>query len=306
MLATHETFMPRIPSRTVLAVLLVVAGLGLAATGCKTSVADDPVLRLSSTEALAKGKELMEAEKYNRARKFLSQAFEVEPNSRSGREGLLLLADSYYLAGGNANWIQAEAKYRDFLNRFPTSELAAYAQYQIANSLAARVEKPNRDQSATYKALQAYQELVRLYPTSEYAIEAEAKIDQVRNRLAEHEFVVGDFYLRYRYPTAAAGRFENLLERFPEYDARDKALYHLGLAYSRSRNREKYDLAEPTFERLREEYPESEWAARIPDRLPEPPDMAGKEGDEDPADRAQPGTAAAEDAAREVVDPSRH
>lgn len=303
---THETFMPRIPSRTVLAVLLVVAGLGLAATGCKTSVADDPVLRLSSTEALAKGKELMEAEKYNRARKFLSQAFEVEPNSRSGREGLLLLADSYYLAGGNANWIQAEAKYRDFLNRFPTSELAAYAQYQIANSLAARVEKPNRDQSATYKALQAYQELVRLYPTSEYAIEAEAKIDQVRNRLAEHEFVVGDFYLRYRYPTAAAGRFENLLERFPEYDARDKALYHLGLAYSRSRNREKYDLAEPTFERLREEYPESEWAARIPDRLPEPPDMAGKDGEEDPADRAQPGTEAAEDAAREVVDPSMH
>lgn len=307
MLPSHETAMlkthaARILHRSALAALLVVAGLGLAATGCKSSVADDPVLRLSSTEALEEGKALMEAEKYNRARKYLSQAFEVEPNSRSGREGLLLLADSYYLAGNNANWIQAEAKYRDFLNRFPTSDLAAYAQYQIANSLAARVEKPNRDQSATYKALQAYQELVRLYPTSEYAVEAEAKIDEVRNRLAEHEFVVGDFYLRYRYPTAAAGRFEQLLERFPEYDDRDKALYHLGLAYSRSRDREKYDLAEPTFERLREEYPESQWVARIPDQLPEPPPARG--GDDDSADRAQAGTQAAQDAAREVVDPS--
>ena len=135
--------MNRRPNRTLraLAVLAVLA-LGSAAGGCRSGGGDDPVLRLSSAEALEQGKELMAQEKYSKARRYLSQAFEVEPNSRSGREGLLLLADSYYLAGGEVNWIQAEAKYRDFLNRFPTSDQAAYAQYQIANSLAERVEKP--------------------------------------------------------------------------------------------------------------------------------------------------------------------
>ena len=253
--------------------LLAVALLTVAAGGCRSGVADDPILRMSSAEALEQGKALMEQEKYNKARRYLSQAFEVEPNSRAGREGLLLLADSYYLAGGEANWIQAEAKYRDFLNRFPTSDQAAYAQYQIANSLAQRVEKPNRDQSATRKALEAFRELQRLYPTSEYAAEAETRIREVRNRLAAHEFVIGDFYLSYRYPAAAVTRFETLLEDFPDYDERDKVLFHLGLAYSKARRPDLLAKAAPTFDRLREEHPDSEWVEEIPQELPEIPEM---------------------------------
>ena len=83
----------------------------------------------------------------DRARPYFTHAFEVEPNSAIGREALLLAADTYYLSGGSANFVQAEAKYRDFLNRFPTSDQAAYVQFQIANSLAKRMEKPDRDQN---------------------------------------------------------------------------------------------------------------------------------------------------------------
>lgn len=261
--------------------LLVAALLVVAVGGCRSGAADDPILRMSSAEALERGKELMAQEKYNKARRYLSQAFEVEPNSRAGREGLLLLADSYYLAGNDANWIQAEAKYRDFLNRFPTSDQAAYAQYQIANSLAQRVEKPNRDQSATLKALEAFRELQRLYPTSEYAAEAEARIREVRDRLAAHEFVIGDFYLRYRYPAAAVTRFESLLETFPDYTERDKVLFHLGLAYSKARRPDLVAKAGDAFERLREEHPDSRWIEEIPDELPEVPEVpADEEGAE--------------------------
>lgn len=252
--------------------LALLLPLLLAPAGCRSGIQDDPILRLSAAEALEQGKELMEREKYSRARRYLSHAFEVEPNSRAGREGLLLLADSYYLAGNEANWIQAEAKYRDFLNRFPTSEHAAYAQYQIANSLASRVEKPNRDQSSTYKALDAYRELLRLYPSSEYAEEAQGKIQEVRNRLADHEFYVGSFYLDYRYPAAAVSRLETLLERYPDYDERAKVLYHLGKAYTRSRRPEHRAKAADTFERLRSEHPDSEWIAKIPEELPQPPE----------------------------------
>ena len=166
----------------------------------RAAPADDPILRLSAEESLATGKELLAREKYARARPYFTHAFEVEPNSAVGREALLLAADTYYLEGGSANFVQAEAKYRDFLNRFPTSEQAAYVQFQIANSLAKRMEKPDRDQTVTRKALEAYQELVRLYPTSEYAAQAQEQIEVVRANLAEHEFVVGRFYLRYGLP----------------------------------------------------------------------------------------------------------
>lgn len=228
---------------------------------CGSSIEDDPILRLSAEESLVEGKRLMSLEKYARARPYLTHAFEVEPNSAAGRESLLLVADALFLEGGETNLLQAEAKYRDFQNRFPTSDRAAYVQFQIANALAKRVERPDRDQAATRKAVTAYEDLLRLYPTSEHVEAARAGLERVRGSLAEHEFVVGRFYLRFGLPAAAAKRFEGLLDQYPAYTERDKALFHLAAAY---RKLERADDAQATAARLREEFPASEWIAELP------------------------------------------
>ena len=247
--------------RTVLLLLVLLIALA----GCKSGGrgAEDPLLQLSAEESLVMGKELLTQQKYSRARPYFQHAFEVEPNSAIGREGLLLAADTYYQEGGTTNYVQAEAKYRDFLNRFPTSEQAPYVQFQIANSLAKRMEKPDRDQSVTRKALDAYRELARLYPTSEYAAQVQEQISLVHNNLAEHEFTVGRFYLRYGIYMGAVQRFETLLNDFPLYPNRDKVIYHLGLAYDKMG---KLEDADKTFDRLKTEYPESPFLAEIPQR----------------------------------------
>jgi outer membrane protein assembly factor BamD len=246
------------------AALLALAFAALAAlAGCKSAPADDPILRLAADESLATGKELLAREKYARARPYFEHAFEAEPNSVAGRTALLLAADTYYLEGGSSNFVQAEAKYRDYLNRFPTSEQAAYVQFQIANSLAKRMEKPDRDQTVTRKAMEAYQELARLYPTSEYAAQAQEQIGLVQNNLAEHEFVIGRFYLRYGIAVAASQRFEFLLESYPKYPDRDKVIYYLGLAYDQMGKPEE---AAKAFDRLRNEYPQSPFVAEVPQR----------------------------------------
>jgi outer membrane protein assembly factor BamD len=248
--------------RTLLSVLAAL--LVLTVSACRSGAApeDDPILRLSAEESLAQGKELLAKEKHGRARPYFTHAFEVEPNSAIGREALLLAADTYYLEGGSTNYVQSEAKYRDFLNRFPTSEQAPYVQFQIANSLAKRMEKPDRDQAVTRKALEAYQDLIRLYPTSEYAGQAREQIKVVQNNLAEHEFQVGRFYLRYGAAGSAALRFEYLLQTYPEFAELDKVLYHLGLAYERTNRAED---ARKTFDRLRAEFPESPFIRDIPE-----------------------------------------
>jgi outer membrane protein assembly factor BamD len=241
-------------------VLLVI--LASTAASCRSGPKEDPILRLAAQESLAQGKELMANKKYARARPYFTHAFEVEPNSAIGREGLLLAADTYYLEGSSANFLQAEAKYRDYLNRFPTSAQAPYVQFQIANSLAKRMEKPDRDQSGTRKALEAYQELIRLYPTSEYAQQAQEQIKLVEGNLAEHEFVIGRFYLRYGMGFAAVQRFEYLLATFPDYPDRAKVYYHLGLAQQKLNKPEE---AQKAFDRLRTEAPDSPWIAEIPE-----------------------------------------
>jgi outer membrane protein assembly factor BamD len=246
---------PRVP---LLALLVLAAGLFLA--GCHGHTRQDPILQLSAEESLNQGKGWLAKEKYTRARPYFTHAYEVEPNSATGREALLLAADTYYLDGGGTNYIQAEAKYRDYLNRFPTSDQAAYVQFQIANSLAKRMERPDRDQAVTRKAFEAYQDLIRLYPTSEYAAQAQEQVEAVRANLAEHEFMVGQFYLRYGSPLAAADRFELLLKNYPRYAQRDKVMFYLGRAYALSSNPEESQKA---FDRLKKEYPQSPYVADI-------------------------------------------
>lgn len=247
-------------NRTVTLVLLA-ALLAFGGGACGSNPKDDPILRLSAEESLAAGREFYDAGKYTQARPYFQHAFEVEPNSAIGRESLLLVADALFHEGGRTQLVQAEAKYRDFLNRFPTSPRAAYVQLQIARSLLRRMERPDRDQQSTVEARTAFEELLRLYPASDAAAEAQAGLDQVQANLAEHEFVVGKFYLRYGLPIASAKRFEGLLEAYPAYDERDKALLHLALAY-RAIGRK--DDAQATVSRLKEEYPDSAWIREIP------------------------------------------
>lgn len=220
---------------------------------------NDPVFQLSAAEALEEGKRLMAEGKYRQAQKYLTHAFEVEPNSLSGREGLLMAADALYYQNSGPALIEAESRYRDFLNRFPTSQQSAYAQFQIARCLTERMAKPDRDQSAARNALAEFQDVLRLYPTSEYAAQARDEMKRVTQMLAEHEFVVGKFYMRFGIPISAVSRFRDLLDDYPDYPERDKVLFYLCRAYERS---EQPENAADTCNQLRQEFPDSRFAAR--------------------------------------------
>jgi outer membrane protein assembly factor BamD len=287
------------PTVTTLA-LLALAALSLA---CGSGKREDPILRLSATEALEQGRVLLEAEKYREARKYLIHAFEVEPNSSAGREGLLLAADALFLQGGVDSFVEAETRYRDFINRFPTSPRADYAQYRLAMSLARRMEKPNRDQQITRKALAELESLMRSYPTSEWIDDAQVEREAVRANLIEHEFVVANFYLRYGNLGGAVERAKFVLDSYPEYSGRERALFIVCRAYARAGQA---DNASEWCGRLREEHPDSELVAKIKEprrvkarRAPAPapteeasddaqtPASAGAEPDE-PPERDEP------------------
>ncbi|MCY3965521.1 MAG: outer membrane protein assembly factor BamD [Acidobacteria bacterium] len=277
----------------------LLAGAVLAATVACGGVKDDPILRLSSSEALDIGKQLMEEEKFSQALRHLVHAFEVEPNSETGREGLLLAADALFLRGGYQSYVEAEQRYRDFLNRFPTSDRAAYAQFRLAAALAERIEKPDRDQQTARQALTEFENVRRLYPTSQYASQAAQRIVEVRNQLAEHEFVVGAFYYRFGAPNAAGNRFKDMLEAYPAYPEPDKILAYMCLSYvdvlkqiGSRRGLDRYDYLRDACDRLRSEHPESQWLKKVPSeerirslrtKVPEGPPLPPRRGDDDPA-----------------------
>lgn len=238
--------------------------------GCSSSqqpyqVELDPELaNLSKEQIFQKAEDLYEQRKWARARKFYAHVYEYYPNDPLGRRGLLRVADTYFQQGDPVNLIEAQYKYRDFVNRYPASESADYAMLQIAMVAFRQMESPERDQTKTREAIQKIEEMIAAYPNSPIRPEAEQKLREAKDRLARSDHMVAEFYLRRGNPRAALGRLNHLVETYPAYERRPKVFYDLGQALEGLGRQAEARLY---YERVVAEYPDSDWAAQAQTRL---------------------------------------
>jgi outer membrane protein assembly factor BamD (BamD/ComL family) len=116
---------------TLLAVTLIAAACSRGPRQIRP-VVDPEFLSLSKEEIFQRGEDFYSKEKWARARTHYSHVYENYPNDPLGRRSLLRVADTFYNQGDPISLVEAQYKYRDFLNRFPGSESADYAMLQIA------------------------------------------------------------------------------------------------------------------------------------------------------------------------------
>jgi outer membrane protein assembly factor BamD len=205
-----------------------------------------------------------ERRRWPRARTYYSHLYETHPNDPLGRRALLRIADTYYEQGDPVNLVEAQYKYRDFINRYPTSEQADYAMLRIAMCSFRQMERPDRDQTKTREAVEKFNDMLRTYPNSPLKAEAEARRQDALDRLARHEHIVARFYMKRGSWNAALQRLNFLIDTYPNYNDRAAAFYDLGTSLSRlGRDGE----ARLYFERVVTEFPESEHADDAKRRL---------------------------------------
>ena len=77
----------------------------------------------------------------------------------------------------------------------------------------------------------AFDEVVRKYPNSEYAVSAKRKIDVGRDQLAAREMMVGRYYMERRDYTGAINRFKIVVTRYQTTRHVEEALLRLTEAY---------------------------------------------------------------------------
>ena len=87
----------------------------------------------------------------------------------------------------------------------------------VGHTYSARKLRPDRDLSDIQEALAAYEQLLNLYPNSTHLAEAEARVNDLKELLAQHEWLVADFYRRNKYYLGALWRLEYVQENFPNY-----------------------------------------------------------------------------------------
>ena len=150
------------------------------------------------------------------------------PYSDWARKSLLMSAYAFYQAGDYDNCIGSATRY---VTLHPGSPDAAYAQYLIAASHYDQIPDISRDQNRTEKAIAALEEVVRKYPTSEYAVTAKAKLQAARDQLAGKEMDVGRYNLKRRDYAGAINRFKTVVTQYQTTREVEEALYRLTESY---------------------------------------------------------------------------
>lgn len=214
-----------------LALIPLALALGLSACGTK------PPERPANLPAVA---EAPVEDLYDRAFKLLNQkrypeaaaAFdEVErqhPYSIWARRAMLMSAFAYYQANKYDDAINATDR---FIQLHPGNKDAAYAYYLKAICNYEQISDVARDQQKTLDSMAALQDVVRRFPGTDYARDAQLKLDFTRDQLAAKEMYVGRYYLKRGEYVAAISRFRTVIETYQTTNHVPEALHRLVEAY---------------------------------------------------------------------------
>lgn len=177
------------------------------------------------------------------------------PFSEYSRRAVVMGAFVNYRQGNYQEAISAAQRY---VQLYPTSEDAAYAQYIIGLSYFRQIRGVTQDQTESRRTLEAMQELVDRWPDSEYVEDAQAKIRFARDQVAGREMQIGRYYQERREYVAAIRRFRNVVEHFSNTRHIEEALARLTETYMAMGLTSEAQTATAV---LGHNYPDSQWYA---------------------------------------------
>jgi outer membrane protein assembly factor BamD len=198
------------------------------------------------------------------ARLSLQTLINTYPDSEYLAKAKLAIADSYYKESGTANMTQAIQAYKDFGIFFPFLPEASYAQLQVANAHYQQMAKPDRDRTEAKAAEDEFQTFLQKYPKDPLAPQAEQRLRNVQEIIAEGDYRIGYFYYVKGDRRAAAARLIAVTKRYPLYSRSDHALWMLGDIFEKSEQKE---IASMYYAQIVKNYPLSGQAPDAKSRL---------------------------------------
>jgi len=150
------------------------------------------------------------------------------PYSPWAQRAMLMAAYARYRARDYEKSISSAEEY---IALHPGGEGAPYAYYLVAICHFDQIIDVGRDQARSGLALKALNEVVARFPDSDYARDAELKMDMVRDQLAGKEMEIGRYYLQRSEHLAAINRFKKVISEYQTTTHVPEALHRLVEAY---------------------------------------------------------------------------
>ncbi len=214
--------------------LLGVAGLLLAGCAGRGEIDSD----FGPEVLYERGENAMGAGNYPGAIAYFLELESRYPFSNATRQAQLDMIYAYYMSNQPESAIDA---IEEFERENPTHPRIDYCLYmkglvyfdQQANVLERwfNVDMARRPPQDTLESFSAFQELVRRFPDSRYVEDSRQRMVYLRNRLAQYENYVADYYLRRGAYVAAMQRAKYAVEHYPGSPELEESLNLLIEAY---------------------------------------------------------------------------
>lgn len=203
----------------------------------------------------------MDRQRYLTAIELLEKLERQHPRGELTEESKLMMVYANYRIGKFEEAILAADRY---LALYPNGKDAAYVLYLKGTSYFGQIKDATRDQQLSRDAIDTYTQLIRSYPQSEYAKDAQEKLRVAFDNLAAKEMSVGRYYLGNGQYSAGINRFRAVVEQYQTSTHIEEALYRLTEGYLALGLTSEARTAAAV---LGHNYPASDWYQRAYDLL---------------------------------------
>ncbi|KPK42430.1 MAG: hypothetical protein AMJ78_02480 [Omnitrophica WOR_2 bacterium SM23_29] len=135
------------------------------------------------------------------------------PYGKHADQAMYKIGECYKKAGDNQ---EARLAFQKLVDEYPESKLAEKAKFQVGLCASETSLKPTYDQSVTDEALKQIEDFAKRHPESQLTDEADKMRQSLRDKKAESNFSIAEFYRKQRHYEAASIYYKNIVENFPE------------------------------------------------------------------------------------------
>ena len=192
------------------------------------SVINEKSLDLQVLEAYQEGMNELENGDVLFAAKKFNEAEILFPQSKWAPKAALMAAYSYY---SQDYYGDAIAELERFLRVYPKHKNLDYAYYLLALSHYEQIIDEKKDLQSITNAKRIFNIIIKDYPNTEYALDAEFKIELIDDILAAKEMYIGRYYFYKKKWIPAINRFRTVIDDYESTIYTEEALHRLVEVY---------------------------------------------------------------------------
>ena len=190
----------------------------------KKSIINEKSLELQVREAYLEGKKELESGDVLFAAKKFNEAEILFPQSEWAPKAALMAAYAYYSQDYYGNAI---AELERFIRIYPKNKNIDYAYYLLGLSYYEQIVDEKKDLNSILKAKKTFEIINKKFPNTQYAIDAEFKIELVNDIIASKEMYIGRYYQSKKKWIAAINRFRVVVDDYSDTVYTEEALHRL-------------------------------------------------------------------------------